>query len=42
VDALKKALENSPRIDSWAVIVEAKDEEAVEFYKRYEFISFSE
>jgi predicted GNAT family N-acyltransferase len=40
VDALKKALENSTRIASWAVIVDAKDEEAVEFYKRYEFIPF--
>lgn len=40
VDALKKAFENSAQIASWAVIVDAKDEGAVEFYKRYEFIPF--
>ena len=40
VDALKKALQNSTHVASWAVIVDAKDEEATEFYKRYGFISF--
>ena len=40
VDALKKALQNSTHVASWAVIVDAKDEEAAEFYKRYGFISF--
>jgi len=40
VDALKKALQNSTHVASSAVIVEAKDEEATEFYKRYGFISF--
>jgi len=40
VDALKKALQNSTHVASWAVIVDAKDEEAAEFYQRYGFISF--
>lgn len=40
VDALKKALQNSAHVASWAVIVEAKDEEAAEFYKRFGFIPF--
>ena len=40
VDALKKAFQNSTHVASWAVIVDAKDEEAAEFYKRYGFISF--
>src|SRR6516162_10573358 len=40
VDALKKAFRNSTHVASWAVIVDAKDEEAAEFYKRYGFISF--
>lgn len=40
VDALKKAVQNSMHVASWAVIVHAKDEEAAEFYKRYGFISF--
>ena len=39
-DALKKALGNSAHVASWAVIVDAKDEEASEFYKRYGFIPF--
>jgi predicted GNAT family N-acyltransferase len=39
VDALKKALQNSARVASWAVIVEAKDEETAMFYKRYGFTS---
>jgi len=40
VDALKKALQNSTHVASWAVIVDAKDEEAAGFYQRYGFISF--
>lgn len=40
VDALRKAFQNSERIASWAVIVDAKDEEAREFYKRYGFVPF--
>lgn len=40
VDAVKKALQNSAHVASWAVIVDAKDEEATEFYRRYGFISF--
>jgi predicted GNAT family N-acyltransferase len=36
-DALKRALQNSAHVASWAVIVDAKDEEAAEFYKRYGF-----
>jgi predicted GNAT family N-acyltransferase len=40
VDALKKALQNSVHVASWAVIVDAKDGEATEFYKRYGFIPF--
>lgn len=39
VDALKKALENSTRVASWAVVVDAKDEEAIQFYRKYGFIS---
>jgi predicted GNAT family N-acyltransferase len=38
VDALKRALQNSTHVASWAVIVDAKDNEAAEFYKRYGFI----
>ncbi len=40
VDALKKAFQNSAHVASWAAIVDAKDEGAVEFYKRYGFIPF--
>jgi ribosomal protein S18 acetylase RimI-like enzyme len=40
VDALRKAFQNSKHVASWAVIVDAKDEEAAGFYKRYGFISF--
>lgn len=40
VDALKKAVQNSGHVASWAVIVEVKDDEAAQFYKRYGFISF--
>jgi predicted GNAT family N-acyltransferase len=40
VDALKRALQNSTQVASWAVIVDAIDEEAVEFYRGYGFIPF--
>jgi predicted GNAT family N-acyltransferase len=39
-DALKKALLNSVTVASWAVVVDAKDEKAIAFYKRYGFIEF--
>ena len=38
VNALKRAFQNSGHVASWAVIVDAKDEEAIEFYKPYGFI----
>ena len=37
-DALKRSLENSRQVASWAVIVDAKDAESVAFYKRYGFL----
>jgi GNAT superfamily N-acetyltransferase len=40
VDALKRALRNSAQVASWAVLVDAIDEEAIEFYKRYGFVPF--
>ena len=40
VDALKRALQNSAQVASWAVVVDAKDDEAVNFYKHYGFIPF--
>ena len=40
VDALKRALQNSAHVASWAVIVDAKDEQATEFYKHYGFVPF--
>jgi GNAT superfamily N-acetyltransferase len=40
VDALKRALQNSAQVASWAVIVDAIDEEAAEFYRGYGFIPF--
>ncbi|HKE09914.1 MAG TPA: GNAT family N-acetyltransferase [Candidatus Acidoferrum sp.] len=39
-NTLKRALQNSAQVASWAVIVEAIDEEAAEFYKHYGFIPF--
>jgi len=39
-NALKRALQNSAQVASWAVIVDAIDEEAAEFYKHYGFIPF--
>ena len=38
VDALKRALQNSAHVASWAIIVDAKDEQAAEFYKHYGFV----
>jgi predicted GNAT family N-acyltransferase len=40
VDALKRALQNSAHVASWAVIIDAKDEQAAEFYKHYGFVPF--
>jgi predicted GNAT family N-acyltransferase len=40
VDALKKALQNSVTVASWAVVVDAKDENASAFYKRFGFVEF--
>jgi ribosomal protein S18 acetylase RimI-like enzyme len=40
VNALKRALQNSENVASWAVIVDAKDEEAIKFYEPYGFIQF--
>jgi GNAT superfamily N-acetyltransferase len=40
VDALKRALQNSAHVASWAVIVDAKDEQAMEFYKHCGFVPF--
>jgi predicted GNAT family N-acyltransferase len=40
IDALKKAYRNSKEVASWAVIVDAKDDEAVAFYRRFEFVEF--
>lgn len=39
-DALKRALQNSAQVASWAVIVDAIDEEAAKFYRGYGFIPF--
>ncbi len=40
VDALKRALQNSAHVASWAVIVDAKAEQAAEFYNHYGFVPF--
>ena len=40
VDALNRALQNSVQVASWAVVVDAKDDQAADFYKRYGFIPF--
>lgn len=37
-DALKRSLANSKQVASWAVIVDAKNVNASNFYKRYGFI----
>jgi GNAT superfamily N-acetyltransferase len=41
-DALQKALEASTQVASVAVIVEALDEEAVDFYRKYGFQPFQQ
>lgn len=38
--ALKKALDHSRNIASFAVVVDTKDERAAQFYQRYGFIEF--
>jgi hypothetical protein len=38
VDALFRALDQSHQIASWAVVMDAKNAKAVEFYKRYQFL----
>jgi predicted GNAT family N-acyltransferase len=38
MDALRRALEASREVASVAVVVDAKDDNAVAFYRRYEFI----
>lgn len=40
MDALYKSLNSSHEIASMAVVVDAKDEKASSFYKRYDFIQF--
>ena len=40
IDALKRAYAGSQQIASWAVIVDAKDDQAVSFYRKYGFRSF--
>lgn len=41
MDALRRALEASREFASVAVVVDAKNESAVAFYRRYEFIPFA-
>jgi ribosomal protein S18 acetylase RimI-like enzyme len=38
MDALKRSLANSAHIASWAVVVDAKDEDAIVFYRKYGFM----
>ena len=38
VDALRRCLHQSRTVASWAVIVDAKDDEVAAFYKKYGFI----
>jgi ribosomal protein S18 acetylase RimI-like enzyme len=40
MDALHRALQSSEQIASAAVVVDAKDEQAVAFYRKYGFIDF--
>lgn len=42
VDALKKALEATAKVASLAVIAEAIDEKAVNFYRKYGFCAFGQ
>jgi predicted GNAT family N-acyltransferase len=37
IDALKRSLENTKQVASWAVVVDAKDQNAVDFYLKYGF-----
>jgi hypothetical protein len=39
-DALKKARNSAATVASWAVVVDAKDNQAIAFYKRYGFLEF--
>ena len=41
-DAIKRAYDNSEVIGACAIVVDAKDENAVTFYKRYGFRQFAE
>ncbi|MBA3643490.1 MAG: GNAT family N-acetyltransferase [Chloroflexia bacterium] len=41
-DALRRALRQSPHIGSWAVIVDAKDDQARAFYEQYGFVRFTD
>jgi predicted GNAT family N-acyltransferase len=40
LDALRRCLVSSREVASWAVIVDAKDENAVAFYRAFEFVQF--
>jgi ribosomal protein S18 acetylase RimI-like enzyme len=42
IDALRRSLEHSPAIASFAVVVDAKDESAANFYKAYGFERLSQ
>ena len=42
MDALRRALEASRQVASLAVVVDAKDDAAVSFYRRYGFIGFAD
>jgi ribosomal protein S18 acetylase RimI-like enzyme len=42
MDALRRVLQASREVASMAVVVDAKDDSAVSFYRRYGFISFAD
>ncbi len=42
MDALRRALDASRQVASVAVVVDAKDDSAISFYRRYGFISFAD
>jgi predicted GNAT family N-acyltransferase len=42
MDALRRALVTSREVDAVAVIVDAKDDDAVAFYQRYGFVPFAD
>jgi len=42
MDALRRALEAAREVASLAVVVDAKDDAAVSFYRHYDFISFAD